>query len=139
MEYFENHARHLQDILRGRNQIGIDIEELVGEFSGRGPMNFYPSNIPGSCHQNLIVVAIEGKLRGHYPGHLSFAQGLDILIKHMTDICPHLTTHAAFITNVWKWDSFNKRREQITSIIDSGKDIECYLIGSFTLNKIKLF
>jgi len=90
------------------------IERMRG---GRIPINAIPSNVPGSCHDTLIVAIGENE---------SELVELRILyaLKHILYHCPKKTTKVIFWAGAWNSAAWKKHRDAFEKV-----DVYLKLIG----------
>lgn len=103
-----------------------DIAEIAS--SNHGEVNFYPGDPGNQCHRLAYFVSLHGKLRKG-KGHYNFAQVMEEFIQHMQGRCIGVTQHAVLMTDAWWHDHYEKWRDNIEAIKQSGVTVEAYLIG----------
>lgn len=91
-------------------------------------INCYPGYDYNLCCGFSLFVSIEGKA-AKGKNHYNFSKILEQFVIHVQGTCPGITKHAVIIVNSWKSDEYEKWKYNIQAIIDSGVELEIYLIG----------
>lgn len=122
-------------VRNGGTVSGEDISVLIGGMMGF-PINCYPGIPSNECCDIVFAISlISPSAKKYKKGHLWFEGAIDMLYKHIFDICPSKTKAAVLIVDSWNpevWERWRDKIEMMKKVIH----FEVYLLVNYELHQI---